>query len=132
MKQAYLEHTNLTVKDPDQLAALFSRLFDWKIRWRGAALNDGLTVHVGSDESYLALYTHSDVTETRSRDTFVINNLNHLGVVVSDIDKVESKVKDEGYSPFNHGDYDPGRRFYFMIDELEIEVISYSDTEVLT
>ena len=126
MKQSYLEHTNLTVEDPDQLAAIFCRLFDWKIRWRGAAINDGITVHVGSDDSYLALYTHDDVTDTRSRNTLKINNLNHLGIVVNNLDEVESKVKDEGFEPFNHAEYDPGRRFYFMIDKLEIEVISYS------
>ena len=66
MKNAYLEHTNLTVKDPDTLAALFCRIFDWKIRWRGGAINDGLTVHVGNKDSYLALYTHEDATEIRS------------------------------------------------------------------
>ncbi len=52
MKPVYLEHVNLTVKDPDELAALFCRLFDWKIRWAGEALNNGRTVHVGSDELY--------------------------------------------------------------------------------
>ena len=59
------------------------------------------------------------------RDVLLINNLNHLGIVVSDIDEVELKVKKEGYEPFSHADYDPGKRFYFLIDELEIEVISY-------
>ncbi len=125
MKHSYLEHTNLTVKDPDELAALFCRLFDWKIRWRGDALDNGTTVHVGSDESYLALYTHLNVTDTRSRNHMKINNLNHLGIVVSDLDKVELKVKQEGFEPFNHANYEPGRRFYFMIDKLEIEVITY-------
>ena len=126
MKNAYLEHTNLTVKEPDELAALFCRLFDWKIRWRGDALDNGTTVHVGSADSYLALYTHDNATVTASRNPKIINNLNHLGIVVADLDSVEAKVKQEGYLPFNHGDYDPGRRFYFMIDELEIEVVEYS------
>jgi len=126
MKPATLEHVNFTVKNPDELAALFCRLFNWKIRWSGEALNNGRTVHVGSDDSYLALYTHENATEARSRNPEVINNLNHLGIVVSDIDEVESKVKEEGYKPFNHGDYEPGRRFYFMIDELEVEVVDYS------
>ena len=126
MQQSYLEHTNLTVEDPDKLAAIFCRLFDWKIRWRGAALNDGITVHVGSEDSYLALYTHEDVSTPEARNVLKINSLNHLGIVVPNLDEVESKVKDEGFEPFNHANYDPGRRFYFMIDKLEIEVISYS------
>jgi len=126
MKSVYLEHVNLTVKDPDELAALFGRLFDWKVRWAGDALNNGRTVHVGSDDSYLALYTHENATDSRSRNPEVVNNLNHLGFVVSDIDEIELKVKEEGYEPINHADYDPGRRFYFMVDELEIEVVDYS------
>ena len=126
MKPVYLEHANITVKDPDELAALFCRLFDWKVRWAGEALNNGRTVHVGTDDSYLALYTHEDATDTRSRNPSVINNLNHLGFVVSNLDEIESKVIEEGYKPINHADYDPGRRFYFMIEELEVEVIDYS------
>ncbi|MFT4811430.1 MAG: hypothetical protein ACI9LX_004807 [Paraglaciecola sp.] len=28
--------------------------------------------------------------------------------------------------PYNHGDYEPGRRFYFNLEEgIEIEVVSY-------
>ena len=125
MRNSYLEHTNLTVKDPDQLAALFVRLFDWKIRWSGDALDNGRTIHVGNEDLYLALYTHDNVIDNRARNHLAINNINHLGIVVSDIDAVESKVKEEGYEPINHADYDPGRRFYFLIDKLEIEIIAY-------
>ena len=125
MRNSYLEHTNLTVKDPDLLAALFVRLFDWKIRWSGDALDNGRTIHVGNEDSYLALYTHDNVIDNRSRNHLAINNINHLGIVVSNLDEVESKVKEEGYEPINHADYDPGRRFYFLIDKLEIEVIAY-------
>jgi hypothetical protein len=36
-------------------------------------------------------------------------------------------VKAAGYTPFNHGDYEPGRRFYFDgPDNIEIEVVSYA------
>ena len=31
-----------------------------------------------------------------------------------------------GLVPFNHGDYEPGRRFYFMDpDGIEYEIVSY-------
>ena len=126
MKNAYLEHTNLTVKNPEELASLFCRLFDWKIRWEGDALDNGRTIHVGSDDSYLALYTHAELEEKYPRNHLAIHNINHLGIVVSDIDEVEAKVKEEGFEPINHADYDPGRRFYFLIDDLEIEIVSYT------
>ena len=126
MKSSYLEHANLTVKNPDELASLFCRLFDWKVRWAGDALDNGRTVHVGNDDSYLALYTHANLEKKYPRNHLAIHNINHLGIVVSDIDEVEAKVKEEGFKPINHADYDPGRRFYFFIEGLEIEIIDYS------
>lgn len=126
MKTAFLEHANLTIENPSELAALFCRLFDWKIRWEGDSLDGGRTIHVGNNESYLALYTHDNLKQKYIRNHLAINNLNHLGIVVQDIYKLERKVKEEGYEPINHADYDPGKRFYFLIDELEIEIIDYS------
>ena len=52
-----LEHVNYTVSDPDGTAKILCELFGWKIRWQGAAISGGHTVHVGEEESYLALYT---------------------------------------------------------------------------
>lgn len=134
MKKAYLEHINITVKSPEELAALFCRIFDWEIRWEGASLDNGRSIHVGSDNSYLALYTHNNlsheglVTE-KTRSYLRNNNLNHIGIVVDDLDKVEAKIIQEGFMPCDYGDYDPGRRFYFSVDRLEIEVISYAVRE---
>jgi len=54
---AQLEHVNITVGDPDHIADLLTKLFDWEVRWSGASMNNGYTVHVGSDQSYIALYT---------------------------------------------------------------------------
>jgi catechol 2,3-dioxygenase-like lactoylglutathione lyase family enzyme len=80
---------------------------------------------VGSDESYLALYTprHTELTQ----DDFAKGRpLNHVGVEVEDIDEVEARVIAQGLVPFNHGDYEPGHRFYFLDpDGTEFEVVSY-------
>ena len=56
IKPATLEHVNITVKDPQYTAAMLCRIFGWHIRWEGPSMNNGYTVHVGSDSSYLALY----------------------------------------------------------------------------
>ncbi len=121
-----LEHTNLTVRDPDATAAMLCEVFGWHIRWTGAAMAGGYTVHVGSDEDYLALYTFSDVQDRNMTDHRV-GNLNHVGIVVEDLDGVEQKILDAGYETINHGDYDPGRRFYFLDgDQIEYEVVSYA------
>jgi hypothetical protein len=126
MSNAYLEHANLTVRDPDKSAALLCELFDWTIRWSGSAKDNGYTVHVGNEESYLALYTPSSAARNPTSSYREINHLNHLGVVVDDLDELEKRVKEAGLLPFNHGNYEPGRRFYFeMHNDLEIEVVSY-------
>jgi len=127
MNHAFLEHTNLTVKNPDQIATLLCKLFNWTVRWSGAALDNGYTVHVGGDQSYLALYAHDDTKTNTDNDYMTINNLNHLGIVVDNLEDTEHRVDAEGLTTFNHVERNPGGKcFYFLIaDQLEIEVIAY-------
>ncbi|HEY7852332.1 MAG TPA: VOC family protein [Caulobacteraceae bacterium] len=125
MSAPRIEHVNVTVTDPDRAAGLMEKLFGWRVRWRGPARDGGHTIHVGSDDHYLALYTGRDVAYTQ--DDFAKGRpLNHIGVVVDDLAKVEAKVAAAGLVPFNHADYEPGRRFYFLDpDGIEYEVVSY-------
>ena len=52
--------------------------------------------------------------------------LNHIGVVVEDLDATEARVKAEGYATHSHADYEPGRRFYFDGPAgIEFEVVAY-------
>jgi hypothetical protein len=123
----FLEHTNLTVRNPSEFANKLCLIFGWKIRWSGDSINDGHTVHVGSDTSYLALYQPPAILNSNALDAAQLNNLNHLGIVVNNLETVEKKVKDLGFEPFDYRDYEFGKRFYFLADDgLEIEVISYS------
>ena len=127
---AQLEHANITVSDPQKTAAMLIDLFGWHIRWEGAAMaGAGYTVHVGSDQSYVALYSGNDPAQTVPKADASYGTrgaLNHLGVVVDDLDAVEARVKAMGLTAHSHADYEPGRRFYFHDpDGVEIEVISY-------
>jgi glyoxylase I family protein len=123
---AQLEHINLTVRDPNRTAALFTSLFGWQERWRGPAQDGGFTIHVGTAEQYVACYTGPD-SEHASVHHDKGAPLNHLAVVVTDLDAAEARAIAAGLTPFAHGDYAPGRRFY-LFDEngIEIEVVSYS------
>jgi catechol 2,3-dioxygenase-like lactoylglutathione lyase family enzyme len=123
----FIEHVNITVSDPDRSAALMHAIFGWNERWRGPSLHGGRTIHVGSDTAYLALYTgpdgeHAGVRYPKGEP------LQHIGVQVDDLDATEARVAAAGLTPFNHGDYEPGRRFYFLDpDGIEFEVVSYAD-----
>jgi glyoxylase I family protein len=124
---AFIEHVNLTVSDPDRTAALLSAIFGWHERWRGPARDGGRTIHLGSDAAYVALYTGPDGQHAGIRYPKG-EPLNHVGVQVDDLGAVEARVVAAGITPFNHADYEPGRRFYFFDpDGIEYEVISYSD-----
>jgi glyoxylase I family protein len=127
MSQGVLEHVNFTVTDPEKTAERLCDLFGWKIRWKGAAKYDGFTVHVGSDDSYLAIYAKGTPGDPAEETYFTRGGLNHIGVVVDDLDVVEARVKAMGYAPHSHADYEPGRRFYFDDEDgIEFEVVSYA------
>ncbi len=123
---ARLEHVNVTVADPDAVAAMLCDLFDWNVRWSGIGMRTGRSVHVGSDSSYVALFSYGDPEEPKQVSDRTRGGLNHIGVVVDDLDATEARVKRAGFTPVNHADYDPGRRFYFVeTNGVEIEVVSY-------
>lgn len=126
-----IEHVNVTVSDPERAAKLVQDVFGWQIRWQGPARDGGRTVHVGSEVAYVALYTGRDVAYTP--DDFAKGRpLNHIGVEVEDLDATEARVIDAGLTPFSHGDYEPGRRFYFLDhDGIEYEVVSYNSKAAL-
>jgi len=125
MPEPRIEHVNVTVSDPDRAARLMAALFGWHVRWQGPARSGGRTIHVGSDDHYIALYSGHGVAYTA--DDFAKGRpLNHIGVEVDDLAAIEAKVVAAGLKPFGHDDYDPGRRFYFLDpDGIEYEVVSY-------
>jgi len=124
MTVATLEHVNVTVADPKNTAAFLCRLFDWKIRWHGPSMKGGTTYHVGNKVGYLAVYSGGRPKAEGRNSGAYLNGLNHIAIVVDDLDAVASKVKAEGFKPHNYGDYEPGRRFYFHDDD-GIELVSY-------
>ncbi len=125
---AVLEHTNYSVKDARKTAAWMQDVFGWHIRWEGDAMNGaGYTVHVGTEDAYVALYSHKSTQAPQDDNYQTVGGLNHIGVVVDDIDATEARVKAAGFTPGNHADYEPGQRFYFHDqDDIEYEVVSYA------
>ena len=125
MTQAFIEHVNLNVSDPQRTAALVSALFGWHIRWQGTAMDGRHTIHVGDDRFYLALH---DNGATAAPTPYVKGApLNHVGLCVDDLDAVEARTRALGLVPFGHDDYEPGKRFYFFDpDNIEFEIVSYT------
>ncbi len=122
MTNARLEHVNVTVRDSRKTGDLLARLFNWRLRWQGPGKSGGHTVHVGTDDNYVALWSPA-APLTQAPET----RLNHIAIEVDDLDAAEQRIIGEGYKPYNHGDYEPGRRFYFAHEDgIEFEVVSYA------
>ncbi len=128
MTKALFEHVNMTVSDPDKTADMLVDLFDWHVRWSGASKHGGRTVHVGTETHYVALYTLPGAKPTSPEGSYrAIGAVNHLGLLVDDLDAAEAKVLGAGYKTHSHQTYDPGSRFYFHdLDGIEYEVVSYA------
>ena len=129
MTKSNLEHVNFTVSDPDKTAAMLCELFDWKIRWAGASLGEGRSVHVGTQDNYVALYSPANSIEQDYDNYAMRGGLNHIGIVVDDFEATLMRIQKAGYKTHNHSDYEPGQRFYFNDhDGIEFEVINYPES----
>jgi len=123
--RADLEHVNITASNPARTADMLVRLFNWRIRCRGPSRGGGVTYHVGGDDFYVALYA-APGNASASAAVEAQGHPNHIGVTVDNLDAAETRVCAAGFKPYDHADYDPGRRFYFRgPDDIEIEVVSY-------
>ncbi|MFQ5491545.1 MAG: VOC family protein [Phycisphaerae bacterium] len=120
----FLEHVNLTVADLDRSIDFYSRLFGWRLRWKGAASSGRPAAHLGDDRYYLALF-ETPQNGTASRDMERLG-INHFGFVVDDLDDLKSRLAQLGIDPHHQDDYDPGRRLYFLDpDGIEVELVEY-------
>jgi len=123
---AQLEHVNYTVSDAKKTAGWLCDVFDWRVRWEGPSMNNGYSMHVGTEDRYVALYTPGQSRKTEEDNYVTAGGLNHVAVVVDDLDDTEERVKAKGFRVGDHYDYEPGKRFYFYDDDgIEYEVVSY-------
>jgi catechol 2,3-dioxygenase-like lactoylglutathione lyase family enzyme len=120
---ARLEHVNISVRDAERAANFLAKLTGWERRWEGPARDNGWVIHLGSEEAYLAIYTHQDIRGDNPKG----QPLNHIGLQVTDLAVAEAIVVAEGLTPFNHSDYQPGPKSFYFFDHdgIEFEVVCY-------
>jgi len=121
----FLEHVNFTVSDLDRSIDFYTRLFGFKVRWKGTVEDGRLAAHVGDDRQYLALFEAASPGEVENDMTEV--GLNHFGFVVDNLDEMKSRLAELGVSPRAEHDYEPSRRLYFFdADGIEVELVETS------
>jgi len=120
----HIEHVNLTVGDLDRSISFYCDLLDLHVRWKGPIDGERLGAHVGDDRSYLALF---QATADGSVDhDYLRPGVNHFGFVVDDLDEARRRLEQLGGTIHLEGNYEPGRRIYFMDpDGHEVELVGY-------
>ncbi len=122
----YLEHVNLTVADIDRSTDFYHRLLDFRVRWEGYSSSGRRASHIGiegPDGTYLALFEGD--ARALEMDYHKVG-FNHFGVVVDDLDATRERLEGLGAQVHLEGDYEPGRRLYFLDpDGYEVELVEY-------
>lgn len=127
MSMATLENLNFTAADPVKSAERLARIFSWYIRWKGPSIHGGQSVHVGTPDLYLAIYSPPEGVSDGPDNYRTRGGLNHIGILVDDLEAAEKAVLAEWYKTHSHQTYEPGSRFYFdNEDGIEFEVVSYT------
>ncbi len=91
----YLEHANITVNDLQEAIKFFQTAFP-HFKIRGGGNNEREWVHIGDDNTYIALNQakQNDLGVSKNYDSVGIN---HLGFVVANVEEIANNLLSRGY-----------------------------------
>lgn len=110
-----MEHANVSVRDIDATIRFLQTAFpEFRIRFDGTDAEGTRWVHVGTDDTYLAL-TQSTREPAKPWAPYEgVPGINHLGFVVDDADALRARLRAGGYEDSTVPNKHPHRkRVYF-------------------
>ena len=126
-----LEHANLCVRDIDAAIRFLQTAFpDFVIRADQTDVGGGRWVHIGTDETYLAL-SEADEERTPTWEPYSGQpGVNHLGFEVEDAAALRARMLAAGYEESTvPNDHPHRRRVYFLDpDGNDWEFVQYLST----
>lgn len=114
-----LEHANVAVRDVDQIIQFLQTAFpDFAIRGEGKNAQGKRWVHIGNEDTYLALNEAPEAPPTKRAPYSAVPGMNHLGYEVSDVSALRERMRDAGYFDSTVPNDHPNRaRVYFYDPE---------------
>jgi len=120
-----LEHANLSVNDIDAIVAFLRVAFpEFRLR-RDSIRADGVRwVHVGADDTYIALF---QAARSRVNEGFGSSTFNHLGYEVDDVEALRNRLLQAGYRENLQPNSHPHRKrvYFFDPEGNEWEFVQY-------
>lgn len=114
---ARLEHANLSVHDLDEVIRFLLTAFpEFRVRHDGTTAEGLRWVHVGTDESYLALNPADPDEPSHGRPYRGRSGLNHLGFEVEDADALRERLRSAGYQESTPPNNHPHRKRVYFYD----------------
>ena len=111
-----LEHANLTVRDIDAMIRFLQTAFpEFKVRGEGKNRDGSRWVHIGTDQTYIALSPAKQEPEQHWMPYQGAPGVNHLAYEVDDVEALCQRMMSAGYqdsTPPNAHPYRKRRYFY--------------------
>ncbi len=112
-----LDHANLTVHDLDAMITFLCTAFpDFRLRAEGCTWNGARWLHVGNDESYLALQSAREAPAEPWVPYGGRPGTNHLGFEVDDVAALRERLRTAGYRESTVPNAHPHRRRVYFHD----------------
>ena len=111
-----LEHANLIVRDVEGMIRFLQTAFpEFRVRGAGTSVDGSRWVHVGTQETYIALSPAKTEPEKPRTPYSGVPGVNHLAYEVDDVEALCKRMRSAGYkesTPLNAHPYRKRRYFY--------------------
>ena len=112
-----LEHANLTVRDLDGMIRFLQAAFpEFRVRGEGTSNDGSRWVHVGTDETYIALSPASTKPGKRWTPYRGLPGVNHLAYEVDDAETLRQRLTSAGYRESTPPNAHPHRKRVYFYD----------------
>ena len=91
----YLEHANITVNDLQEAVKFFQIAFP-HFKIRGGGISTREWVHLGDDDTYLAI-NQAKLSDLKVDKDYDKIGINHIGFVVQDVEEIATNLLKNGY-----------------------------------